>query len=110
MCSTGRDQGSCRETGIPWSRTNRTLLVEFAAQPLADQVRKTYQKSVTALANLKPKRNDRGDPTPHMLYLTSEAGDLIRDFERQLEPRLSSEDGDLGFMTDWAGKLAGAVL
>jgi len=45
-----------------------------------------------------------------MLCLTSEASDLIRDFERQLEPRLSSEDGDLGFMTDWAGKLAGAVL
>jgi replicative DNA helicase len=92
---------------LPVSKLGRR---EIAAQPLADAVRKKYQKSVTALANFKPKHNDRGDPAPHMLYLTSEAGDLIRDFERQLEPRLSSEDGDLGFMTDWAGKLAGAVL
>ena len=43
-----------------------------------------------------------------MLRLSSEAQGSVRHFEVWLEPQLS-EFGELGGMTDWAGKLAGAV-
>jgi Protein of unknown function (DUF3987) len=45
---------------------------------------------------------------PTTLHLSEEAQDIMEGFSRWIEPQLS-QDGDLGGMTDWAGKLAGAV-
>ncbi|MCI0348690.1 MAG: DUF3987 domain-containing protein, partial [Acidobacteriales bacterium] len=46
---------------------------------------------------------------PLTLYLTREADDYLEAFEQEIEPQLA-ETGELGNMTDWAGKLAGAAL
>jgi hypothetical protein len=49
-----------------------------------------------------------GEPIPHVLTLDSAAWQRLQEFEAWVEPQLS-EFGDLGRMTDWGGKLAGAV-
>jgi hypothetical protein len=49
-----------------------------------------------------------GEPIPHVLTLDSAARHRLQEFEAWVEPQLS-EFGDLGRMTDWGGKLVGAV-
>lgn len=44
------------------------------------------------------------------IHLDDDALELHRGFRATLEPRLHGETGDLAFMTDWAGKLAGRIL
>jgi replicative DNA helicase len=46
--------------------------------------------------------------TPTTLHLSEEAQGIMEWFSSWIEPQLA-QDGDLGSMTDWAGKLAGAV-
>ncbi|TDC52858.1 DUF3987 domain-containing protein [Actinomadura sp. KC345] len=50
------------------------------------------------------------DSALRVLQLDRDALELHRGFRAVLEPRLHAETGDLAFMTDWAGKLAGRVL
>ena len=40
---------------------------------------------------------------------THEAGELLLGFERDLEPRLAADSGDLAHLAGWAAKLAGAT-
>jgi replicative DNA helicase len=47
------------------------------------------------------------DPT--VLTLAPQAGDLLLDLERDLEPRLAAGSGDLAHLAGWAAKLAGAT-
>jgi hypothetical protein len=47
------------------------------------------------------------DPT--VLTLDPPAGALLLGFERDLEPRLAADSGDLAHLTGWAAKLAGAT-
>ena len=49
------------------------------------------------------------DPLP-IMQLDADALELHRGFREELEPRLHGETGDLAFMSDWVGKLAGRVL
>lgn len=65
--------------------------------------------NVKTLGKLRPALNAEGDDVPRMLNLTVAADSLLQQFEMELEPQLR-EDGPLGMMTDWAGKLAGAIL
>jgi len=78
------------------------------APPVPDEIRSAYHANVLALLNLPFRSDENGDPGPHVLRLSSEAQGSVRHFEVWLEPQLS-EFGELGGMTDWAGKLAGAV-
>jgi replicative DNA helicase len=48
-------------------------------------------------------------PVARILSLTAAANSLLKQFEVELEPLLA-EDGELGAMADWAGKLAGAIV
>jgi replicative DNA helicase len=70
-------------------------------------VEEAYGKNVKDLLALSP---DLPNPNrkPHVLRLDEEAQGEMEAFARWLEPRLA-EGGELGTMTDWAGKLAGAV-
>ena len=43
-----------------------------------------------------------------MLTLDPPAGQLLLDLERDLEPRLAADSGDLAHLAGWAAKLAGA--
>jgi replicative DNA helicase len=82
---------------------------EIGAKPLTPSVRESYKQSVKALGRLEPAQDANGGPAPRMLYLTADANSLLKQFEMELEPKLG-DDGELGAMSDWAGKLAGAVL
>jgi replicative DNA helicase len=44
-----------------------------------------------------------------VLTLDPQAGDLLLTFERDLEPRLAADRGDLAHLAGWAAKLAGAT-
>jgi replicative DNA helicase len=46
---------------------------------------------------------------PIILTLDPQAGDLLLEFERDLEPRLAAGSGDLAHLAGWAAKLAGAT-
>ena len=50
-----------------------------------------------------------GDDGPAVLTLDQEAGELLLEFERDLEPRLAAGSGDLAHLAGWAAKLAGAT-
>jgi hypothetical protein len=45
---------------------------------------------------------------PILLALDPQAGELLLAFERDLEPRLAADRGDLAHLAGWAAKLAGA--
>jgi hypothetical protein len=76
--------------------------------PVPDEIRAAYHANVIALLNLPFGTDENGDPGPHVLRFSSDAQASVRHFEEWMEPQLS-EFGDLGGMTDWAGKLVGAV-
>jgi putative DNA primase/helicase len=76
--------------------------------PVPEQVRETYRRSVMALLRIPAVSNQEGNMTPYVLRLSSEAGHLLQAFEAELEPRLGPF-GDLGSMSDWAGKLVGTT-
>jgi hypothetical protein len=82
---------------------------QIDSKPLESEVRQTYRNNVKALAQLESAADYDGLPVARMLYLTAEANALLKQFEAELEPQLA-EDGALGTMADWAGKLAGAVV
>ena len=50
-----------------------------------------------------------GDPCARVLTIDEEGQDRLQRFEAWVEPQLA-EFGDLGRMTDWGGKLVGAVV
>jgi hypothetical protein len=50
-----------------------------------------------------------GDDGPAPLTLDPAAGELLLAFERELEPRLAADGGDLAHLAGWAAKLAGAT-
>jgi hypothetical protein len=79
------------------------------APPLPSPIRETYERSVRALLDMPTSQDADGHPEPHILHPSPEARQRWREFSAWLEPQLA-EDGDLGGLTDWAGKLAGAVV
>jgi len=76
--------------------------------PVSDEVRTTYCENMLKLLRQVPGTDQEGKPVPHQLTMAPEAQKAFRDFERWVEPQLA-ELGALGSMTDWAGKLVGAV-
>jgi replicative DNA helicase len=72
-------------------------------QPVADQ----YALELQALA--ASLTTPAGDDGPALLTLDPQAGELLLGFERDLEPRLAANSGDLAHLAGWAAKLAGAT-
>lgn len=81
--------------------------VDPPSMPL--RVRATYDDSVLTLLRLPADTDEKGDPAPHILQLTGAGQQTIFGFAKWLEPQLGRL-GDLGDMTDWAGKLVGGVI
>jgi replicative DNA helicase len=77
----------------------------IGAPPIAEDVRTTYAATVRALAATLAEWTD-----PAVLVLSPEAGEVILQAERDLEPRLAEHTGDLAGIVDWASKLIGAVV
>jgi replicative DNA helicase len=62
----------------------------------------------TLAASLTTPASLAGDG-PTILTLDQDAGELLLDFERALEPRLAAGTGDLAHLAGWAAKLTGAT-
>ena len=76
--------------------------------PMRPSVRTAYSRTIEALLELSSGGDSREDPEPRKLQLSRTAREILRNFEGWLEPKLGPE-GTLASMTDWAGKLIGAV-
>jgi replicative DNA helicase len=75
------------------------------ASPVPPAVADRYTLELQALAASVATVAD-ADPT--LLTLDPQAGELLLAFERDLEPRLAADSGDLAHLAGWAAKLAGA--
>jgi hypothetical protein len=76
--------------------------------PVPDPVLTEYRQKLLTLMNTPFGEDDGGLPCPHPLTLDVAAQEGFQSFEAWVEPRLA-EFGELGRMTDWGGKVAGAV-
>jgi hypothetical protein len=81
---------------------------EIDPEPVTHAARAAYKARMKALLALEPGSDEEGKPRPHLLRLSTEARAVHRELMRWLEPRLI-KGAELGDITDWAGKLAGAV-
>ena len=79
------------------------------APPVPEAIRAAYQRGVLALLELPFGTDEDGEPAAHVLRLDAEAKQLLRDFMLWIEPQLGAF-GEMATMTDWGGKLAGAVV
>jgi hypothetical protein len=76
------------------------------APPVPTAVADRYALELHALAASLTTAGDNG---PAVLALDPQAGELLLAFERDLEPRLAANSGDLAHLAGWAAKLAGAT-
>ncbi len=76
--------------------------------PVSGDILSSYRTNTLALLALAFGLDENGSPVPHILALSDEARECFMAFEFWIEPQLL-EFGALGSLTDWAGKLAGAV-
>jgi replicative DNA helicase len=77
------------------------------APPVAPAVADRYSLELHALAaSLSAAAGNDG---PAVLTLDQAAAELLLGFERDLEPRLAADRGDLAHVAGWAAKLAGAT-
>jgi replicative DNA helicase len=76
------------------------------APPVPEAVADRYSLELQALAaSLATPATD--DPT--VLVLDHQAAELLLAFERDLEPRMAADSGDLAHLAGWAAKLVGAT-
>ncbi|MGH3922299.1 MAG: YfjI family protein, partial [Pseudonocardiaceae bacterium] len=87
---------------VPRSTVGRR---EIEPPPVPENVRDAYQHTIATLAR---SLADLAEPLP-ILTLDEPARAVLRGFAAELEARVG-DDGDLGHIRDWAGKLAGAVV
>lgn len=85
---------------LPHSMVGRR---EVNPPPVPAGVAASYAALIAALLEI-PEPLD----TPPLLQLSPEAHTRMLEFQTEIEPRLG-DGGDLATMTDWAGKLCGAV-
>jgi hypothetical protein len=87
----------------------RDMLGRRAIRPrsVPSAIRLAYKQKVQKLLRLAESLPD-GEREAEVLRFGSEAQDEMEVFLQWIEPKLA-EDAEFGDMTDWAGKLAGAV-
>lgn len=71
-------------------------------------VRETYRRNILSLLALPGAVAENGEPTAHVLALSVQASAGLIALAEEIEPQLA-EFGELGAMTDWGGKVVGAV-
>ncbi|WP_021593485.1 DUF3987 domain-containing protein [Actinomadura welshii] len=77
--------------------------------PVSAHAAHTYERTLTDLV-LSLRRFGDPDGTPVALTFTGEAQEAVIDLLEATEPRFRPGSGDLAHMTDWGGKLVGAVV
>jgi len=76
------------------------------ALSISGQVKTDYEKYVLSLLN-QPRKMEKNNQ-PECLTLTAEALELLKEFMRDLEPKLGY-GGQYEHMSAWVGKLAGLI-
>ncbi|MGO9239515.1 MAG: DUF3987 domain-containing protein [Bryobacteraceae bacterium] len=74
-----------------------------------EYVRTAYHDNVLALLRIPFGKKEGGERTHEVLTLDQDAQHRLQLFQQSVEPQLS-EFGEMGNMTDWGGKLVGAVV
>ena len=74
-----------------------------------EDVRSSYYHNVLELLRLPFKKDEGGEQSHEILTLDEDAQQSLQRFQQLVEPQLS-EFGEMGGMTDWGGKLVGAVV
>jgi len=82
---------------------------KVAAPAVPQVVKARYNVAVRMLLGLSEGTDEQGRPEPHTVTLSDQALKLLQEFESWLEPQLG-EGGEMSAMTDWCGKLAGAIV
>ena len=75
--------------------------------PIPNAIESAYAAGIGRLLELTPNM-DTEEPRPHILQLSPEAAAVFYRYREAVEVSLRP-DGDMAEMTDWAGKLCGAV-
>ncbi|MBZ0105204.1 MAG: DUF3987 domain-containing protein [Sulfuricella denitrificans] len=78
------------------------------ARPMLPDYRAQYEGILTAMLNHEMASDDQGDPCPHILKITDDALQVWQTFAHKVEAGMR-EGGTYAHLTDWAGKLPGAV-
>ena len=76
--------------------------------PMPPEIKETYRSHIFALLDLHFDQDEHAALCPHELKMEVNAQVRLQKFAEWVEPQLA-EFGDLGSITDWAGKLVGAV-
>jgi len=77
-------------------------------RPLSDDLKLRWEGILTRLLNIEPHTAEDGQKSPHTLKLSERAYNLWFAFWREVEADMGPA-GRFEFITDWAGKLPGAV-
>lgn len=77
-------------------------------RPLSEDLKLRWEGILTRLLNIEPHTAEDGQKSPHTLKLSEGAYSLWFAFWREVESDMGPA-GRFEFMTDWAGKLPGAV-
>jgi hypothetical protein len=77
-------------------------------RPVPRIVREAYRSRLIAMLSLPSDTDENGNAVPYRLALSPDAAAVLDEFAGWIEPQLRAT-GALGAMTDWAGKLVGAV-
>jgi replicative DNA helicase len=78
------------------------------AEPVRDDIRIRYIANVASLLVIPLEFDENGNAAPRLLRLEDKAEAELLCFMKWLEPQLGSL-GELEFISDWAGKLSGAI-
>ena len=81
---------------------------KIAPPPMGTNTQQAYEAQLRALLDLTPGKDSNGDTAPHTLRLHPAALEAFQGFMREVEDMLDPV-GELGNMTDWGGKIAGAT-
>lgn len=79
------------------------------ASPIDPTCRKQYEKTLTAILNHEMECSEEEVESPHILQLDKNARQEWQSFALRVEAGMG-EGGIYDHMTDWAGKLPGAVI
>lgn len=81
---------------------------KVSVESVAEGVRASYEQNISKLLSIPVPEPDEDFPQCHVLVLDPAAERAFMTFQAWLEPKLA-EFGELGQISDWAGKLSGAV-